>query len=75
MSGDFQNMENEENLPKKTISQPVYSFMQKLYEDYSTDPIKAQINSTTTYMEKQETLNIQMLSQIDHGYQVAMKHP
>ena len=49
MSGDFQNMENEENLPKKTISQPVYSFMQKLYEDYSTDPIMAQINSTTTY--------------------------
>ena len=50
MSADYQNVgNNEENFPQKTVSQPVFSFMQQLFEDYSADPIKAQLNSATTY--------------------------
>lgn len=42
-------MTDEEELPQKSISQPVFSFMQQLDEKYSTDPMKAQLNSTVTY--------------------------
>ena len=45
----FCNLMIEEELPQKNISQPVFSFMQQLQDTYSTDPIRAQLNSNVTY--------------------------
>ena len=45
----FRNLMTQEELPQKIVSQPVFSYMQQLFDNYSTDPIMAQINSTVTY--------------------------
>ena len=46
---EFRYLMTEEELPQKNISQPVFSYMEQLFENYSQDPVRAQINSTETY--------------------------